>query len=106
MGDDVASDQIHSRAYRTMRAELKATWQSVNAACYFCGQSTIDWNGEANQPDSFELQHIVSRRDAKAMGRPDLILDPSNCAPSHHQCNRSAGHRKSRPTLGETSEEY
>lgn len=99
-------DLIHSRAYQTMRADLKQTWQRINAACYFCGQATIDWAGEKNQPDSFELQHIISRKQAKAMGRLDLIVDPTNCAPSHHRCNRSAGANKARPTIGETSEEY
>lgn len=89
-----------------MRADLKTTWSRINAPCWFCGQNTIDWTGEMNQPDSFELQHIISRKQAKAMGRPDLILDPSNCAPSHHRCNRSAGANKARPTIGETSEEY
>lgn len=100
------ADLIHSRAYQDMRSTLKTAWQRINAACYFCGQATIDWDGEANQPDSFELQHIISRRDAKRMGRPDLIVDPTNCAPSHHRCNRSAGARAGRPSIGETSEDY
>lgn len=100
------ADPIHSRAYQELRAELKAAWAKVNAACYFCGQATIDWMGEKNQPDSFELQHIISRKQCKEMGRPDLILDPSNCAPSHHRCNRSAGARAERPTIGEISEEF
>lgn len=100
------SDPIHSAAYQAMRTDLKTAWARVNAACYFCGQATIDWAGEKNQPDSFELQHIISRKQCKAMGRLDLITDPSNCAPSHHRCNRSAGARADRPTIGETSEDY
>lgn len=102
----MASDPIHSHAYQDMRATLKAAWRRVNAPCWFCGQATIDWDGEKNQPDSFELQHIVSRKECKAMGRLDLILDPNNCAPSHHRCNRSAGANKARPSIGETSEDY
>lgn len=89
-----------------MRADRKSAWRAVNAACYFCGQATIDWDGEKNQPDSFELQHIISRKQCKAMGRPDLIVDPTNAAPSHHRCNRSAGAGNARPGIGETSEEY
>lgn len=102
----MTADPIHSRQYQDMRASLKVEWERINAACYFCGQQTIDWQGPANQPDSFELQHIISRRDAKRMGRLDLITDPSNCAPSHHRCNRSAGARTPRPSMGETSEDY
>lgn len=102
----MASDLIHSGAYQSMRTTLKAGWKRVNAACYFCGQATIDWDGEKHEPDSFELQHIISRKDAKRMGRPDLIIDPTNAAPAHCRCNRSAGARAPRPSIGETTEEF
>lgn len=99
-------DPIHSTAYQNMRAALKALWAARNTPCILCGQATIDWEGAAFQPDSFELQHIISREAAKRSGRFELILDPNNCAPSHSRCNRSAGMGSGPLQLGETSEEY
>lgn len=92
---------IQSRQYRELRAELKAQWQAVNAPCCICGHNDIDYDGEPNQPDSFELQHIISRKR-----RPDLALDPRNCGPSHLRCNRSLGARDARPTIGENTEDW
>lgn len=96
---------IRSRQYQQLRAQLKAIWQPANAPCWICGQATIRYDGEKNQPDSFELDHVTSRKKCIAMGRPELILDPANCAPSHTRCNRSrqAGEVL---TLGETTEEW
>lgn len=92
---------IQSRQYRQQRAEHKAQWQAVNAACCLCGQATIDWDGPPNEPDSFELQHIISRKK-----RPDLAMDPRNWGPSHLRCNRSAGAAGAKPGVGETTEEW
>lgn len=97
---------MRTAQYFNMRATLKKEWQRTNAPCYFCGQATIDYNGAANLPDSLDLQHIISRADCMRMGRPDLIVTPTNCAPSHSRCNRSAGRRALRPSMGETSEDY
>lgn len=91
---------IQSRAYRALRAELKAQWASVNAPC-ICGQQHIDYDGPPNEPDSFELDHTQSRK-----ARPDLALDPSNFRPSAVRCNRAKGAGRSKPTMGETTEDW
>ncbi|MFF2631973.1 HNH endonuclease [Microbacterium sp. NPDC058021] len=92
---------ITSAAYQRMRAEMKAQWQPINAACALCGQATIDWDGPRNAPESFELDHKISRKR-----RPDLALDPSNAQPSHCRCNRSKGAGTATPAIGETTEEW
>lgn len=97
---------IQSRQYRELRAELKAGWKAANTACTSCGQATIDWDAPANDPDAFEMDHRISRKKAKAMGRPELDLDPRNMQPMHHRCNRSKGSGDVRPGVGETTEEW
>lgn len=98
---------IQSRRYQEFRADRKADWQAVNAACAICGQRTIDWEGEANASDSFELHHTpVSRKRALAMGMPELLVDPTNAQPSHSRCNRALGAGDAAPGLGEMSETY
>ena len=92
---------IQSRQYREMRAGLKDQWQAVNAPCCICGQADIEYDGEPNQSNSFELQHIISRKR-----RPDLALDPNNCGPSHVRCNRAQGAGNARPTIGENTEDW
>lgn len=37
----MASDIIHSREYRDLRATLKSVWRAANAPCGICGQATI-----------------------------------------------------------------
>lgn len=106
MPTDLATAIIHSAAYRSMRSEMKAVWQAVNAPCGICGIATIDWDAPKNEPDAFELDHRISRKRCVAMNRPDLLLDPGNAQPSHHKCNRSKGAGDGTPPLGETSEEY
>lgn len=101
-----AESSIWSRQYKELRADLKEIWQRTNAPCNECGLATIDWDGPANQPDSFELDHKISRKRALAMNRPDLLLAPSNMAPTHHRCNRAKGAGDSTPPLGEMSEDY
>ena len=99
-------DVIHSREYRELRDTMKQIWQPINAPCGICGQATIDWDGIKNEPDSFELDHRISRKRAKAMGRLDLLLDPNNAQPSHCRCNRSKQHGEGPISIGETSEEF
>lgn len=93
--------RIHGKTYREFRAEMKATWQAINQACGICGQATIDWDGPKNEPDSFELDHILP-----VVTHPHLQLDPSNARPSHHRCNRGRGARSTRPGIGVTSEAW
>lgn len=92
---------IHSPQYRAMRARLKDSWQARNEPCWICGQATIDWDGPANAQDSFELEHVKSRKHY-----PHLTLDPSNARPAHGRCNRSKGAGDARPGIGTTSEAW
>lgn len=97
---------LDSPAYRLLRRTMKAIWKPINAPCGICGQATIQYDAPKNDPDAFELDHRISRKRAKAMGRPDLILDPNNAQPSHCRCNRSKQEGDGPVTLGETSEEF
>ncbi|MFB7843619.1 HNH endonuclease signature motif containing protein [Microbacterium sp. NPDC056052] len=99
-------DVIHSRAYKILRSTLKAGWQARNAPCALCGQADIRYDGAKNEPDSFELDHKISRKRCLAMGKPELMLDPTNCQPSHVRCNRSKQEGDGPVALGETSEEF
>lgn len=100
------ADLIHSREYRQLRETLKAQWRSVNAPCALCGQADIQYDGVKNERESFELDHKISRKRCLAMGKPQLILDPTNCQPSHVRCNRTKQHGDGPKMLGETSEEF
>lgn len=90
-----------SHKHRDLRALLKPGWEAVNAPCGICGQATIDWDGAANEPDSFEMDHIISRKK-----RPDLEFEPSNQQPSHHRCNRGKSSHAQAAGIGATSEEW
>jgi len=92
---------ISDRAYREFRADMKHRWQAVNAPCALCGQADIDWDGPANAPKSFELDHRKARKT-----HPDLALEPSNAQPSHSRCNRNKSHGDQRPGIGQTSEAF
>lgn len=97
---------VHTHEYRTMRATLKTEWQARNTPCGICGQATIQYDAPPNQPDSFELDHTISRHKLKALGRTDLLLDPNNATPSHHRCNRAKQAGNAPPPTGETSEDW
>lgn len=97
---------IQSRAYRELRATLRAQWRAANAPCAICGQRHIDYDAPAGEPDSFEMDHRISRRRARAMGRPDLDLDPGNMQPTALRCNRSKGAGAQKPDIGQTTEEW
>jgi 5-methylcytosine-specific restriction endonuclease McrA len=87
--------------HRELRAALKPDWQARNAACGICGQTTIDWDGEKNEPDSFEMDHILSRKT-----HPHLEFEPTNQQPSHHHCNRSKNASTQLAGIGVTSEQW
>ena len=87
--------------HRQMREEERGRWKASNAACHICGQDTIDWDAEANTPDAFELDHVLSVK-----AHPELEFEPSNRKPSHHRCNRNKGAGALRPGLGITSEAW
>lgn len=101
-----AKNVIQSREYRALRADLKQVWQGRNAPCGICGQATIRYDGPPNEPDSFELDHRISRKRALAMGRVDLLLDPNNMTPAHVRCNRAKQDGDGPVSLGETTEEW
>lgn len=101
-----AQSAVWTRQYKELRAELKEMWRAVNAPCCICGIASIDWDGEKNQPKSFELEHRIGRKRCIAMNRPDLLLDPANMGPSHCRCNRAKGDGDGAAPLGETSEDY
>jgi 5-methylcytosine-specific restriction endonuclease McrA len=102
----MSSSVIQSRAWRQLRLTLKQIWQPRNSPCALCGQATIDWDAPANDADSFEPDHRISRKRALAMGKPELLLDPNNCQPAHMRCNRAKGAGDGPMVLGETSEEF
>lgn len=102
----MVTDVIRSRAYKSLRASLKSEWRARNAPCALCGQADIEYDGPRNAPNSFELDHKVSRKRCIAMGRLDLLLDPANCQPSHTRCNRSKQEGDGPVALGEISEEF
>lgn len=99
-------DIIHTREYREFRTAMKAIWQPINAPCGICGQATIQWGAPKNEPDAFELDHRISRKKCKAMGRLDLLLSPGNCQPSHTRCNRSKQEGDGPVSIGEMTEEW
>ena len=77
----------HDNAFRKMRAQFKQKCKEVNAPCRRCGGALgpIDYDGEPQLSRSFELGHIQ-----EVAVRPDLFNVPSNWAPEHCGCNRSA----------------
>jgi 5-methylcytosine-specific restriction endonuclease McrA len=93
--------KLQSRVYRAWRENHRVAWRAVNAACALCGQRTIQYDGEPNLPDSFELDHKVSRKR-----RPDLIMVDSNAQPSHVRCNRGKSAGDAAPSLGSMDEDW
>ncbi|MDE0545479.1 HNH endonuclease [Microbacterium sp. C7(2022)] len=91
---------LDSGAYRALRRELRGTWAAAGTRCWLCGQA-IDYSLPAGDPGAFELDHKIPRKQ-----RPDLELDPRNCAPTHLRCNRSKGASVHQLALGETTEDW
>jgi 5-methylcytosine-specific restriction endonuclease McrA len=65
-------------------ATVKARGRAANTPCCICRQP-IDYTLERTE-DSCSVQHIRSRKHY-----PHLTWDPSNWAPAHLGCNKSAG---------------
>lgn len=53
--------------------------------CCICGQP-IDYSLRWPNPQSFSVQHVISRKI-----RPELTFDVTNCDASHLDCNQSLG---------------
>jgi 5-methylcytosine-specific restriction endonuclease McrA len=97
---------IGTRAYQAFRESMKSSWRAQNAPCGICGQRTIRYDGPKNEPDSFEMDHKISRKRAHLMGRPELDLDPNNVQASHVRCNRNKSAGDPTPDLGELDEDW
>lgn len=97
----MASTRTRGRKATEFRAEMKAEWEPNNQPCGICGQATIDWEGPANQSESFELHHL---KDPERF--PELEFARNNVQPSHSRCNRSAGRGHGPSHVGETSEAW
>ena len=80
------------------------TWRKVRAAVL--AQSTICWLCGHDGADSAD--HLYPRWWCLQTGRIDLLEDPANLAPAHHQpcptceqrCNRRRGTGKREPSTG------
>jgi HNH endonuclease len=81
-------------------ARLKAMSAEQQRPCILCGQP-IDYTLPADHPQSFTKEHVIPLSI-----RPDLAQDPTNYAPAHASCNKSAGNRERRPPVGDTSEQW
>lgn len=57
----------------------------ANSVCWICGRP-IDYTAPANDPDSWEPDHVKP-----VSLYPELEFDLSNIRPSHASCNRSRG---------------
>ncbi|MGU3409126.1 hypothetical protein ACLBWP_03380 [Microbacterium sp. M1A1_1b] len=64
--------------------QVKALGRRLNLPCCLC-QQPIDYDLRGTE-DSCSVQHIRSRKRY-----PQLTWDPSNWAPAHLGCNKSAG---------------
>ena len=68
--------------------------------CGECGQ-TIDYTLKWPDPGAFTVDHILSWHD-----HPHLREDPANLRACHFRCNGTKGKGKSKPGLGNISEEW
>ncbi|MEE6295184.1 hypothetical protein [Georgenia wangjunii] len=97
-------DGLHIPAWSGRRVtealrRVKALGRRANAPCHICEQ-LIDYDLEHPHPESCTVQHLKARST-----HPHLIWDPSNWAPAHASCNKSAG--VGEPAgLGLTSQEW
>lgn len=97
----MASTRDRGTRAKQFRAEMKSQWEPVNAPCAICSQATINWAGQRNQPESFEIHHLKDPEN-----HPELEFEPRNVRPSHSRCNRSAGRNAEPTSIGQTSEAW
>lgn len=83
----MASDPIHSRRYRVLRAAFRAECEENDEPCWLCNQP-IDYSvtHEENRDEAFELDHAYPRKKF-----PELALDPAGFRASHGRCNNDRG---------------
>lgn len=86
----------NSTAYRKQRADFRTQCSKMNvpladgtisrgAPCHICGRA-IDYHLRDPHPESWSLDHIKTVKEA-----PELIMDVSNWAASHLDCNKTRG---------------
>jgi hypothetical protein len=79
---------------------LKKQMRAERMPCYIC-RLPINYEAKQNEPDSFELEHILPMKT-----HPHLAEDPANLGPSHSSCNRSKGARDVVFELGNLAPEF
>jgi hypothetical protein len=72
---------------RQLRAELAARHEPCWICQAFGLPGDIDYSLPANDPRSFELDHLVP------VSRGGSIYDPKNCAATHRRCNEWRSNR-------------
>lgn len=72
------------RRFEALR-QVKATGKAKSSPCCICRQP-IDYSLEYPHKQSCSVEHIKSRKHY-----PSLTWEPSNWAPAHLDCNKSAG---------------
>lgn len=71
-----------------VKGEFRYRCKAADKRCAYCNQK-INYAAPRNHPESFEAAHIYPVKT-----HPHRAYDPSNFAPSHSKCNRSAGAEK------------
>lgn len=108
--DKAAVDAIrNSWEYKNQRANFRATCANMKvplpdgsisngAPCWLCG-GAIDYRLKWPHPESWSLEHIKTVKEA-----PELILDMTNWASAHLDCNQRRGTDEAFLDIGEPSE--
>lgn len=88
----------HSHAYKQKRAMFRADCKANNKPCILCGED-IDYRLREPHPYSWTLEHTKPVQDF-----PELIMEISNWASAHRDCNVRKGTDEPALDLGVPSE--
>lgn len=94
-----APDWGGRRAAEALRL-VKAKGRKAKTPCCICGQP-IDYSIPSSEPEGCSVQHVRSRKLF-----PELTWLPSNWAPAHLACNKSAGTGEHNHGPGVTSQDW
>jgi 5-methylcytosine-specific restriction endonuclease McrA len=83
--------------WKKLTAEVRARRE----LCCRCWQP-IDYSLAYPDPHSFSVDHYPHPRST----HPHLAEEPSNLHAAHLDCNKNAGDRGAKPTIGATSEPW